>query len=497
MNRIALALLGGALAAVDASAATALKVALQVDANSPVTITDSDDPNTGDLNPADRVIDFSTTVDGILAVDGQVRQDNEPIFRTLVLASRVTGGNAVFRNLDPNVPHSVTVTVDSDVFTAPGPPLGWKVGADGSADDVSGGDVEITPDDVQGFVDPNGDPNGFEPLSPPALASAPITPPLPASAQPVAFSAGQRGVATTADAVHIRLVWAFTPGPNDEVRLPDSTSGGVRFAVFNAQDFCVVKMNKRATRVAQVAVKQDVRCLRAGGDQTACVDNPANPKVVQVSQKLLQFFADVCTIPPAFGTNMGTCCDGGTNVGAACAGAGDCPGGACTAGACISGAAANAVKAVVHDMFGSNVNASDGCQSRTLSAAGKDVFARWKTFTDCKRQHISTLTMETDFVSTCLGPPQPDPGRIAKAEGKLLKPLGHCTIPLPAAFPGSCASETSAPPMATCIADRVACRFCRAAIVADDIETPLDCDVFDDGVSNGSCPGSPSGAFLD
>src|SRR5262249_52832931 len=155
MKRIALALLGGALFAVDAPAVTALKVALQVDANSPVTITD--DPNTGDLNPADRVIDFSTTVDGILAVDGQVRQDNEPIFRTLVVASRVTGGSAVFRNLDPNVPHSVTVTVDSDVFTAPGPPLGWKVAADGSADDVSGGDVEITSDDVQGFVDPNGD----------------------------------------------------------------------------------------------------------------------------------------------------------------------------------------------------------------------------------------------------------------------------------------------------------------------------------------------------
>jgi hypothetical protein len=38
------------------------------------------------------------------------------------------------------------------------------------------------------------------------------------------------------------------------------------------------------------------------------------------------------------------------------------------------------------------------------------------------------------------------------------------------------------------VAQRVACRFCRAIDVADAIVPPLDCDLFDDATSNASCP---------
>jgi len=38
------------------------------------------------------------------------------------------------------------------------------------------------------------------------------------------------------------------------------------------------------------------------------------------------------------------------------------------------------------------------------------------------------------------------------------------------------------------VGQRAACRFCLGAMVSDDVTAPLDCDVFDDGTSNGSCP---------
>jgi len=59
--------------------------------------------------------------------------------------------------------------------------------------------------------------------------------------------------------------------------------------------------------------------------------------------------------------------------------------------------------------------------------------------------------------------------------------------PVGAQFPGVCTSATDVT-FADCVAARVACRFCRAANVADAIVPPLNCDVFDDGMNNSSCP---------
>ena len=63
-------------------------------------------------------------------------------------------------------------------------------------------------------------------------------------------------------------------------------------------------------------------------------------------------FQVICSVPPAFAANTGTCCEGGVNDGAPCVDDGGCPGGACTSGACVSGAAEGADSAIVHDVFG-------------------------------------------------------------------------------------------------------------------------------------------------
>src|SRR5204862_1139683 len=70
-------------------------------------------------------------------------------------------GAATFHNTDI-VAHTVTVTMDTDTFAAPGPALGWFVVYSGTADDVGGDVVEIQPsNDLQAFVDPG---SGFVPL---------------------------------------------------------------------------------------------------------------------------------------------------------------------------------------------------------------------------------------------------------------------------------------------------------------------------------------------
>jgi hypothetical protein len=487
-----IAALGALLVAAEASAATSLTVTLQVDAGTPVTITDSNDLST-DLNAANGTLDFSTTVDGILQADGRATQENAPITRSLTLSSRTAGRNATFRNLDASA-HIFTVTVESDVFSAPGKPLGWSVSYEGSADDVAAGTVEIAPENnVAAFVDPGA---GFVPLLTTPV-SVPITPPVPAADQPVPISADQRGVEATDDAVRTRLVWTFRAGPNDELRLADDAFTAIAVSVFNQEFACVAKMDKLAAQLTKVAGNGDLRCLKQGGDATACVDDPADPKAVDFETKLLKTFANLCTTPPAFGANTGSCCLGGGHHGDGCAEPSDCPGGTCTIGACIGGGAEGATNAIVHDLFGARVNLNDpaakSCQAGVMKASGADLSVRWKIFSDCKRRNISSLATEADFVATCLGPPQPDEkGSIAKSEQLIGKNLQHCVDhslgALSTLFPGACASRPDAA-YAACVAQRVACRFCLGAESADDIHAPADlCDLFDDGAANDSCP---------
>jgi hypothetical protein len=478
------------LASSGALAQTALQVTLQVDAGTPVTITDSNDL-TNDQNGTDGILEFSTTVDAVVAAGGRVDESDGPIRRTLSLGSSSPSGGSVLHNLDV-VGHTVTVTLESATYTAPGAPLGWSVFYDGSADDASGGDVELTPqNDLTGFVDPG---SGFVPLLATPV-SIPVTPPVPAVDQPVSLEDGQRGVDPSGDSVRSRLVWTVDLGPDDEIVLPAGENlDGVQMGVANSQLLCVLKMNKMATQVAKTAGGGDGKCLKTIGDVTACVDAQADTD--KIESRALATFAAACSVPPAFAANVGTCCQGGGNDGDTCTGAIDCPGGACTAGACISGAAEDAANAVTHDLFGSSVVVdalAKKCQQSVHKALVSLHALRWTVFVKNKISTIASAATEADFVTASLGPPEPDAsGKIAATETKFAALVQKRCIDagvgsLASVFPGACAAESD-PGYAACLTRRVACRFCLGAIVADDIQSPLDCDLFDDGVANASCP---------
>ena len=95
-------------------------------------------------------------------------------------------------------------------------------------------------------------------------------------------------------------------------------------------------------------------------------------------------------------------------------------------------------------------------------------------------------------MSTCLGPPQPDPKlKIAKADANVAKVTTKCVTagfsPVGAQFGGACTAVAD-PLFPGCVAERARCAFCIAVNVADDIAPALDCDLFDDGAANLSCP---------
>jgi hypothetical protein len=253
--------------------------------------------------------------------------------------------------------------------------------------------------------------------------------------------------------------------------------------------------------VAKAAGADDAKCVKnltkLGGDATTCTDDQATLKTSRAEDKLLQSFVTFCASPPAFAANVGSCCEGGANDGDVCSGALDCPGGSCAVGACVSGAAEDAANAIAHDLFGATLVVSSGnagkCQHIVMNATSSVHSERWKPLVKCTQQNLATLASEAAFVSTCLGPPQPTSfGRIASREAALASRIQRSCVnrgvtPVGAVLPGACTAEPDLS-MAACVSRRVACRFCLGAIVADDIATPLDCDVFDDGTANTSCP---------
>jgi hypothetical protein len=182
---------------------------------------------------------------------------------------------------------------------------------------------------------------------------------------------------------------------------------------------------------------------------------------------------------------------GGLSVALPCAG-----GGTCTDGLCISAAAEGGINELAHELFGATVtagaDAEQKCQQIVLKFAGKLFTERWKILRLCKRDGFAGILDDADLVTSCLGPPQPDPkGKIGKRQEKLGVKIaklcvGKGVTPVGGAFPGACAAVAD-DAFDECVGQRVACRFCRAINRADAIVPPADCDAFDDGTTNASC----------
>lgn len=165
--------------------------------------------------------------------------------------------------------------------------------------------------------------------------------------------------------------------------------------------------------------------------------------------------------------------------------------------------------AVLFEIFGSDLDvaipgtgtkAETKCQATAMKQAKKCQDTKLKLFNKCKKSGLKGKADplkvpdpnavpfdEPADLAACMGF---DPkGEIAKVCGTKLesKVSKACSgQDLATLFPGDCAASGTTSELAMCIDERVECQVCLALNVADGLNR--DCDDFDDGMDNGSCP---------
>jgi hypothetical protein len=469
-----------------APSARALDVTFAANASALTIINDGP----GDLNTVDPgVIDFDLTaspIGGVLSGAGRVQETTTPLGFALALGGP-PAGQGFLQNVSGSQ-QSLSVLINSSPATA-GPPLGWNV-----VDDIDIDDPTLGPIFSGGGL--------LELIMNQSTTAVPLgAVPQPVVTAPTSIFDSNRATNSTYVANESQLSYVTDLEANDRILIDDlQVSSGLAGSVYNQLYRCIDRMNVDCYKLADIAAKVDAKCVKVqfkvgGGNATACVDDPLDPKTDAREARLLADHAANCAVVPAWGVNAAKCCENGTNEGLACASPAGCPGGICEAGACTSHEAESVANDLSHELFGPVVAvsaASGKYQANVLKIAEKALNVRWSEFRACKRANVQTITNDVDLVNTCLGPPQPDPaGSIAAADSKVAamvtKTINAGFTPVGAEFAGAC-TAVGDPAFPGCVAQRTQCAFCRRVNVADDIVPALDCDLFDDGTMNGSCP---------
>ncbi len=248
---------------------------------------------------------------------------------------------------------------------------------------------------------------------------------------------------------------------------------------------CINDVNKGTRKITLAAGKQVRSCVAAYagetlGSQTVAQCIAAAPKVQKAVQGALILADHSCNgAPPPFGPPS------------------------------ISAQGARAIQLsqdLLVDLFGATPETALApnslvlsCQNAVLKAAGKCGDLRINSFNKCKKEGLKRgfVTTAVQLQAACLGTAetQPDPtgGKIAAT--CVAKPtstitsscVGHA-VDLASAFPG-CNAATAAG-LATCVDERLRCRFCTMLNDVDGLGR--DCDLFDDeNDANESCAEPP------
>lgn len=132
------------------------------------------------------------------------------------------------------------------------------------------------------------------------------------------------------------------------------------------------------------------------------------------------------------------------------------------------------------------------CQQSVTKALSKCVDTQAKEYTKCRKKAVATADDVTPLTACVTDDPK---GKVAKscdldADGKVDKLRGAIAkscegVDLAAAFPGCATADPAA--LHACLVAPARCEVCKAATVAGEMESVLDCDAFDNESSDGSC----------
>ncbi len=259
----------------------------------------------------------------------------------------------------------------------------------------------------------------------------------------------------------------------------DGCSAGCELEAAQGSDQrqCINALNKAGAKVEKAQGKECYRCVKGAGkgdvaDAQACLTADGDEKVADAQAKTTNAETVKCGTRPDFGF-----------VGAAG----------------VNTAAAEASVALVGDLFGEpltpaiilKADDSDGakCQAAVVKAYEKLAASKLKTFIKCKKAGLEAGTIDSQSsLEACVEAVESDEsGKIGKVRTKLSgKVTKKCTakgVDLAAAFPASCIRTAD---FASRVDRLVECRACLLMNAMDDLA--YDCDGFDDGAINGTCP---------
>jgi hypothetical protein len=172
----------------------------------------------------------------------------------------------------------------------------------------------------------------------------------------------------------------------------------------------------------------------------------------------------------------------------------------------VNGAARGQAAALAEDLFGPDLDAvlaskelapaAAGCQEALMEAAGGVLDAGARLAVRAKRNALrgsggqaveSAAELELALLDAFARDPH---GRLTRARARLQQSLAErCDAiesPLATLFPGVCGAASALGDLADCADAAALCRLCQAQNAMDGLA--LDCDLFDDGVPDLSCP---------
>jgi hypothetical protein len=239
---------------------------------------------------------------------------------------------------------------------------------------------------------------------------------------------------------------------------------------------CILGLNDAFAKRAKARSGQLARCLRqaaAGSPGAEACAAAADPKLDKTAAKTGKVEAEKCAVLPPFGAS-----DAAT----------------------VNGASVAAPLDLLHDVLGDPLDpalvakaadpASARCQGKVAAQLARCQALRVKEFDRCKKAGIVDGTVkDATTLGDCL---EADPkGKIAAqcaADGVLATKVlpRSCAAPvdLATAFPGCAEGGPAA--FAACAERAGRCRACVGLGAADALA--VDCDDFDDGTANASCP---------
>lgn len=243
---------------------------------------------------------------------------------------------------------------------------------------------------------------------------------------------------------------------------------------------CIVAMNKAAAKLAKTTGKEQAWCVKSASkgkvaSAAACIAADMRAKLARARNKVVSTQASKCTPEFLAGDDWAaeiieTTAETGTSSLAA--------------------------------VFGLDLDASlamrdqdkglAACQYHLLKGYTKLANAQLKVFNKCKKKGFrSGLIASQAALTACLGIVATD-AKVVKAAAKMqAAATDRCeTATLATGFPGSCASAADTAGLGDCALASAGCHVCY--LLEDIDELSADCELFDDGEHNSSCPPRPA-----